>query len=125
MKWKFINRTGKKALILLALSTLLYVALSFEFQPSFAYNNTGSKGSIELIDFSHDALVPVSECNITVSPFSSQYSSVKENSIRVCAAIFNYNLTLESRFSQYLHFLHTLCIKYRKSDQLFPSHYFW
>jgi len=113
-----------KILTLLIFSWLLYFLLSSELLPSQTGCLQADSSTIENAHYHQDFTRPASESNLTFCPVVSLQTPVKENSSSQFVAS-SCNSIATARFSQYIHILSTVVLKYRKSDLLFPAHYFW
>lgn len=125
MKLILHKQKGSKIFALLALSWLAVLALTIEIPSSYVSIHGKNTASDRQLGFSQNAIAPASESNISLANFSFQQISSKDFSKQLSAALLGYNRRVICSFSQQGRLLHLLFIKYRKSDLLFPAHYFW
>lgn len=110
---------------LLAFCWLAALALTLEFQSSNASPINFDFAQSKQLRFSQNAIAPAAESNISAVSYSFQQITSKDFSSQLVAALLGYNRKTSNRFSRQHCLLHVALIKYRKSDLLFPSHYFW
>ena len=102
MKLRLSNITSVKILILLAFGWLMNFSLSFEFQPSYTVLLKTSESIVEKSSYFQNAILPASECNITLSPFGFQQTSAKDTNSNQYAALSSQSQTA-TKYTRYIH----------------------
>ncbi|MGQ1909079.1 hypothetical protein ACT3CE_04765 [Marinifilum sp. RC60d5] len=120
-----LKNIGNRIIAALALAFLFVLALFFDVQPLTLSFNKLDPGTSKQILLSQNRIVPIAESsilfyNISIQPAPRQYNNEQLN-----ALLFEYNQQVKCSLKRQFHFLATVYLKYRKSDFLFPSHYFW
>ncbi len=125
MRLKSRKNKGSKIIAWLVLGWLATLALSSSVQSSYKQTSVLNTTEKQQISFAQNAIVPLAESTTSWVSFSFQQTSSNDFSSQLNAALLGYNQLVKCNISRQHQLLRKTFIKYRKSDLLFPSHYFW
>lgn len=126
----FSSVKNKFKILSIVVLTAIYCLAIAPVNLAFSHSNYGDKLDFSqektLSDLSVKLFYPSSQSESSVSDINN-LSGLNLNSSFVAIGVFNRSTEglMQSLFSQYIRFWENLLLRHKKSNLIFPFHYFW